>query len=492
MTTIPADVVAELRARQRTAHHFGRFTNSTDAPELDVTIPDSPAALEELLADRKQMAKVATSPAHLQELIRNYARVVLNRDQEIATQVRAETQRVVAEFLRDSQEDGLVPVDLDTTKRLTPYGSDNRPRNQKYGLFNKRAMGAQLDDMMKGENSAAEFFSLIWHNAQRTAENQAKLTRLRNAFSSDVPSDGGFLIPETLRSELLATSLETAIVRPRARTIPMESLRVPFPAVDSTSNVSSVFGGVVAYWTEEGGTLNDSSPAFRRIVLEAKKLTAYSVIPNELIADSIGSLQAFIDQIYPEAITYYEDIAFLKEDGVGKPTGILHANNLATITVAKETNQPAATIVWENIVKMFARMLPQSLGRAVWVASIDTLPELATMALSVGTGGAPIWLSDGTQGVPVSILGRPVIFTEKTPGILGTQGDINFVDFGFYLIGDRQSMSASSSPHFRFQTDETAYRIISRVDGLPWLTSAITPQNSGPTLSPYVQLATRA
>ena len=36
-----------------------------------------------------------------------------------------------------------------------------------------------------------------------------------------------------------------------------------------------------------------------------------------------------------------------------------------------------------------------------------------------------------------------------------------------------------SSPHFKFGNDKTAYRIIQRVDGRPWLQSAITPQNGG-------------
>jgi HK97 family phage major capsid protein len=91
----------------------------------------------------------------------------------------------------------------------------------------------------------------------------------------------------------------------------------------------------------------------------------------------------------------------------------------------------------------------------------------------------------------MTILGRPVIFTEKTPA-LTTTGDINFVDLSYYLIGDRQIMQASSSPHFKFSTDKTAFKFIERVDGRPWLQSAITPKNnSSSTLSPFVQLATR-
>jgi HK97 family phage major capsid protein len=113
------------------------------------------------------------------------------------------------------------------------------------------------------------------------------------------------------------------------------------------------------------------------------------------------------------------------------------------------------------------------------------------MALSVGTGGSAIWLNNGAEGPAATILGRPVIFTEKAPGTLGTQGDISFVDLGFYLIGDRQVMSAMSSPHYKFGNDLTAYRIIERVDGRPWLQSAVTPQNGGSTLSPFVQLQTR-
>jgi HK97 family phage major capsid protein len=170
------------------------------------------------------------------------------------------------------------------------------------------------------------------------------------------------------------------------------------------------------------------------------------------------------------------------------PKGFLNAD--AAVTVAAEAGQQTATIVWENIVKMYARMLPQSLGKAVWVVSPDTFPELATMALSVGTGGGPIWLNNGVEGPPAMILGRPVVISEKM-ATLGSVGDINFVDFGYYLVGDRQAMTVSSSEHYRFQNGETSFKFVERLDGRPWLQSAITPRNSGPTLSPFVKLAAR-
>jgi HK97 family phage major capsid protein len=115
----------------------------------------------------------------------------------------------------------------------------------------------------------------------------------------------------------------------------------------------------------------------------------------------------------------------------------------------------------------------------------------------VGTGGGPVWIGNfagGTGGAdtpPMSILGRPVYFTEKCP-TLGTTGDLMFADLSFVLVGDRQAMQLSSSEHYRFANDQTSFRIIERVDSRPWLQSALTPHsNSTNTLSAFVQLATR-
>lgn len=492
-TLKPGWHLEKLRAMGVDPDQIGRPRNAALTLDDIGPIPTDSVQLEAMLGDQKKIMTMlsggAPGQAMFGDFIRNYARSTLDHDISIQAQVTEQVQVVLADWLKNQAADGVTVPRLDMTPSQVAHVS--RTSNQG-GTYNPKAMGAQNGIDKDYPNGSADFFPTIWHQQNRTVGIQQKLDRLRNAFSSTVPSEGGFLIPETLRSEMLRVSLETGIVRQRSRVIPMETLRVPFPAIDETSHASSVFGGIVGYWTEEGAALTDSSASFGRIVLDAKKLTAYTTVPNELLSDSIGSFQAFIDQIFPEALAFYEDIAFLKGSGTGEPLGALSTNNSAIIAVAKESGQVAATIVWENLVKMYARMLPSSLGRAVWVCSIDTFPELATMALAVGTGGGPIWINNGAAGPPMTILGRPVIFTEKAPGLLGAQGDINFVDFGFYLVGDRQVMSAMSSPHFKFQNDQTAYRIIERLDGRPWLQSAITPQNAGPQLSPFVQLAVRS
>ncbi|MES2209448.1 MAG: phage major capsid protein [Chloroflexota bacterium] len=462
------------------------------------TIPTTPAELEEALSDGGRVAAMITA-GQFGEFVTNYARVVLGRDADIGRQVRDETQRTVVQFIRDNPDAVLRP-------NLNPGMTQPRTPAAKCAAYNPRAAGAAVDRAFEVSAAAAQggdgeqllsvagrFLRHTWHGAQgtRSSAMRAELSKIKAAFGSTIPGDGGFLIPEVLRSQLLSVALESSVVRPRAMVVPMDSLTVPFPAIDATSNASSVYGGIVAYWTEEGGALVQSSAKFSRVQLTAKKLTAYTEVPNELFTDAIISLEAFINEKFPEAIAHFEDIAFMRGTGAGEPLGFMHAENAAAVSVAKEVGQAAATILWENIVKMYARMLPGSLSRAVWVAHIDTFPELATMALSVGTGGSAIWLNNGTEGPPMTILGRPVVFTEKASTV-GTKWDISFVDLGYYLIGDRMAIQSATSPHYKFANDVTAMRFIERVDGRPWIQSAITPVQGANTLSPFVNLATRS
>ena len=444
------------------------------------TVPTKAEELEDLLSDQSKVAALIKN-GQFKDLIVNYAKTIQGKDSDLQKQVTEQVQQVMAQFLKDNKAEFTKRVNLDPNATANTGG--------KHALYNKKAPGAAIDDQFA---NTADFLRAVAPQAgQLTNDNEGLVSKLnhmrkiQNSFGSTVPADGGFLVPETLRSGLLQTSLESSVVRPRATVIPMESLRVPIPTVDSTSNASSVFGGIVCYWTEEGAALTESQAAFGRVVLDAKKLTAYCLVPNELLADA-SAFGAFIDQKLPQAISWYEDYAFMLGTGVGEPLGFI--NCPASVAATAVAGQGANTIVWENIVAMYARMLPSSLGSAVWIADIGTFPQLATMALSVGTGGSAIWLNNGAVGPPMTILGRPVFFTEKVPA-LGTTGDISFVDLSYYLVGDRQVMQAESSTHYKFANDQTAYRVIERVDGRPWIQSAITPKNSGSTLTPFVQLS---
>ena len=144
---------------------------------------------------------------------------------------------------------------------------------------------------------------------------------------------------------------------------------------------------------------------------------------------------------------------------------------------------------------MYSRMWNKT--DAIWMANDDTFQQLASMSLSVGTGGIPVWLpAGGISGRPYdTLMGKPLVFTEHCQ-TLGTVGDILFCDWTQYLVGQRAGaaggMKFASSIHLKFDYDQVAFRFVFRLDGQPWWPSALTGRYSASTLSPFVALATRS
>ncbi len=349
--------------------------------------------------------------------------------------------------------------------------------------YNPLAFGAKMNDI--GFASLGDFARNVWHkNNQPDVAKLGKVREVMNAFSTIEPAAGGALIPETMRSEIMQLTLETSIVRPRATVITLTNLTQLVPYVDSTTNVGSVFGGMIFYWTPESGDITLTNAKFGRTKLEANKLTGGAAVPNELWSDA-PALTSWLMQAVPQGIAFYEDLAFLTGPGGGQPLGVLNSD--ALVVVDPKDGQALNSIITGNVLEMFSRMLPTSLGRAVWLANQTCFEALMTLTIDVGTGGAPIALVNINATPNMTMLGRPLILTEKLPAI-GFEGCLCFIDFSYYLIGDRQAVSMETSEHARFLNDETLLRVIERVDGRPWIQNAFQPLNGDP-ISPFVALA---
>lgn len=453
------------------------------------TVPQTAAEFEEALNDGPRVAEMIKT-GEFGKFTADYARKLNEKTHgEIVAQFQEQMQKGMRDFLISAEAD-VNKLDLSAEmKKARAQRTSGITSHDKGQIYNPKAVGAALD---KDFSDATDYFHTIWGrknqlpNYQELATKEAKLREIVNAAGSNVPSDGGFLIPEILRSEILQLALESSVVRQRATVIPMDSLKVPIPAVDETSRASSIYGGIVFYWTPEGAAGVDSSAKFSQVTLDAKKLMGYAGIPNELMKDS-AAFRAWFASRFPAGYSWFEDIAYLNGDGTDKPLGAFKGAGLITTTRTTSSH-----VKYQDITNMYSRMYPASHDTAVWTCSPNVLPELMQLSFSPdGTNYVPVmlWQPNAQAVMSPTILGRPLVITEKVSA-LGTQGDLSYVDFSEYLIGDRQAMSMESSADYLFGTDKTAFRVIGRVDGRPWVQSAITPQNGGPTLSPYVTLAT--
>lgn len=301
---------------------------------------------------------------------------------------------------------------------------------------------------------------------------------IRAAGSETVPSSGGYFVPEQFAAWMLDASLESEIVRPGATVWPMKSEVLKVPGWDASDHTSGLFGGLTGTWLAELGTASETNAKVRRIQLNTKKLACYTAASNELVEDGVD-FERQIQTALVKTLGWYMDYAFIQGTGVGQPLGII--NDPALITVSKETGQKAATVVFENCVKMYARLAPQCMQNAVWIASQTCVPQLLTMSLAVGTGGTPIQPAVLQSNGKFSLLGRPMLFTEKCPA-LGSLGQLLLVDRSQYAIGLRREVSLDKSIHVGWATDEASYRAILRVDAMGTWNAAITPA-AGDSLS---------
>jgi HK97 family phage major capsid protein len=343
-----------------------------------------------------------------------------------------------------------------------------------------------------GEQAAA-----ILNAGRHSGNVDPRLYNAASGLNESTPSDGGFLVQKDFSNELLQDLFATGGLWSQVRT------RVPITGnangtkingVDETSRVSSTWGGIVVYMVGEAGQITASKPKFRQIELNLKKLGGLCYATDENLDDSV-QLESVIRRGFNQGFGFKLDDLLLNGVGGGEPLGFLNAGSL--VTVSAETGQKASTIVAENVIKMYSRMFASSLSSAVWLINQQTLPQLLTMSIAVGTGGIPVYLPPGNSLVNApggALMGRPVYPIEQCAA-LGTIGDIVFVDVANgYVVAEKGGLKTDMSIHLRFDYDEAVFRFILRVDGQPVRATALTPYKGGATAtqSHCIALATRS
>ena len=313
-------------------------------------------------------------------------------------------------------------------------------------------------------------------------------------LSEGVDSEGGFTIPLQLRNQLMKEVMESSPFFSMATLLPMSASSEKIPYIYDADRSSTGLHGISIPTATEASALTDISPSFGSFQLTLHKIGGRCRVSNEMLEDSSLSLSTLLPAVFSEALSFNMQQQFISGSGANESLGIL--NGPATITVAKEDGQTADTIDFENIVNIWSRLLPAAQRRAIWLASPDTIPQLFTMTVNIGTAGSHVFLprdAGATQAVPSTIFGRPLYFSECCPK-LGDEGDIMLFDPQAFAIGKKPNglIRIEVSEHARFENDQTVFRAVARVDGQPLMSSPITPANSGSTLSRFVKLAERS
>ncbi len=438
--------------------------------EIKKLIEDQGKALETFMASNEKRLKEIESKGHEDPLLKAE---VLKIAEDVAKFATMKTQ--------------LESIEAAVAKMQAPGGGAGDKKKPVY-----TSIGAQLIDVAAAVNPDLA--------ASRRGEAITRLGQVRADAASGanelVPSEGGFLVETDKGSLLDKGAVATGLLSQRCFEVPCsgDSNGLELQLIDETSRATgSRFGGIQVYMKAEADTVTASKPKFREGNWKLKDCMGIMYATNDLLRDA-GKLTALVNKWFPAEFGFKIDDEIVNGVGAGHASGIIPA--ACTVTQAVETGQNRGTAVnkieYENIARMYARLLSSSDPSAVWFINRALLPHIMLMTLVGGTASTPVFLPPGgaTASPYMTLLGKPIIPIEQCQAP-GTPGDIILADLGEYLLLTKGGIDAQASIHVRFIYDEMTFRWVYRFDGAPIRNKVLTPYKGGATATqgPFVILA---
>jgi HK97 family phage major capsid protein len=280
---------------------------------------------------------------------------------------------------------------------------------------------------------------------------------------------GASFVPDILSSTVLRLVESYSAFAQNATSIQMPSDVVLFPKRTA---------GNSAAWISENSAITPADPNATQVTVTAKKLAAAVVISSELLQDSIVSIADWVAAELALGISNAVETAAWLGNPSNAPgvAGIVtsYAGGLLKTTTASEvtTYDYAASLVAAagdtpdevtkaNLLAMMAAVPQHSRAGAKWYVS-PYFFATCMQALDLNQGGS-VGLS---QGLGLTFLGSPVVFTDQLPGsddatgkVMALYGDLA----NSSIYGTRAGLEIQSSDQVNFLSDQTVIRAIARV-----------------------------
>ena len=316
--------------------------------------------------------------------------------------------------------------------------------------------GAKMgkDETEKTGRASDEYKGSFW-NAMRV---KAPMPSVLNALQEGTDSEGGYLVPDEFERTLVEALEEENVFRTLAHVIRTSSGDRKIPVVASKGTAS---------WVDEEGAYTESDDAFSQVSIGAYKLGTMIKVSEELLADSVFDLEAYISKEFARRIGAREEESFFNGDGKGKPLGILAAAGGAEVGV---TAASATAITADEVIDLFYSLKAPYRKNAVWVLNDATVKQIRKLK---DTTGQYLWQPSLVAGTPDTILGRPVKTSAFMPTAAAGAKTIAFGDFKYYWIADRQGRTFKKLSELYAANGQVGFMGTQRVDGKLILPEAI-------------------
>jgi len=278
-------------------------------------------------------------------------------------------------------------------------------------------------------------------------EEQAKL------LTGTDDASGGYLVPEEYLAEIMTRSRDRAVIKQRARVIPMTS---------PTLNLSTEYGNPDVFYTAEGATKTTTSATVDRTTLNLKKLAAIIRVTDELQDDANVDIIDYVTDRLVDAVVEKEEEMFITGTGTTMPKGLNH--------YALESVDAGGDLVFGDIVDAKFKLSQRYRNNAVWIAHKDVIAEIQQLT---DDSDRPLILSNMGEATSEVLLGSPILENNNVP-----TDKIFFGDLSYYVIGEGREMRIDSTNtgvvggQSDWERDTTSLRIVKRHDAALPLTEA--------------------
>jgi len=329
-----------------------------------------------------------------------------------------------------------------------------------YNKIEKKIFGfAKEVEGLEGKEKIARFVKAVFNRDKETARAISG-----KAMTEGTDSQGGYLVPEEFRAEVIRLAESFGIVRNQCRVIPMKR---------DTLNLPKITTSVSVYWPGETNAGTVSAPVLGQVQLLAKTLVGLTPISNELLEDADVDTVSMLAELFAEAIAGEEDAQGLIGDG-SPFEGVLNDSDINIVTM--ESGKTDFTDITVDYLRdVISKVKPLALSgagfymhRGVW----NIVQKLTENGQHISTFSNPIITGDASKGVGIVgyIWGYPVYLPEKMDSVSGAgKKFILFGNLQFAYLGDRKQMTMAVSEEATigttnlFESNMSAVRITERI-----------------------------
>ena len=299
--------------------------------------------------------------------------------------------------------------------------------------FDKREVSKALDVYLRGTD---------FHQME---------TEMRTSLSNIQDSDGGFLLKETMETEVLMNAFNPGEIESVVPVLPTGGNRAVIPSM----------GKPKVAWGPKNITLTDQELAAGNVGIDIHSLRALVIIPRDTLDDSAADIVGELNSAFGRSLEEARDDAYAIGTGVNMPQGFMvNQQVLDNFTLA--SGDGALDI--DTMILAIYKLKKTYRNNAVIACNSTTEGVMATFK---GADGLPLWRNNGTEKTPNTFMGLPIINPESMDDIPTSAGDaypVVIADLAAgYRIRERGSITITRLDEAFATSDQVAFIVKQRI-----------------------------